>query len=186
MINELELSDKISQILIKSRTQADVSQTYMAKAMNKSKNTISNWESGIGSPNLICLFKWFDVLGLNPYKYLLELSIEMDIVNNSDDAYLKNYFTSIATDYEKSQLAFDVSNTTGSIWQEQLNMMTINNCCSLRSRVNLAQTVIDNYRMEQAHGLLCNTDQSIVDLDSLESSVRKGREAVLNKKYGYS
>ena len=59
-------------MLERSRIDAGKSRKYMAQALGKSINTIQNWESGIGEPGYRTLEKWFDALGLELGRYLMD------------------------------------------------------------------------------------------------------------------
>lgn len=189
MINEVELSQKFAEILSTSRISANLSQAYMARTIGKSKNTICNWESGIGLPNCVTLFRWFEICGVSPQKYILDTVVfpkETHCGNDDmeNEAFLLYYIKNIATEKEKEQLVFNIKGNTGSSWLEQLNMLSIDNCCSLRSRANIAQVTLDNYKMEKANNQL-SIDSDIVDVDSLEQAIDKGKQAVLNQKNRY-
>ena len=47
MLSEAEKSQIFGNMLAKSRNDAGKTQRYMAQALQKSVNTIQNWESGI-------------------------------------------------------------------------------------------------------------------------------------------
>lgn len=68
-MNRITTADHLSAMLTKSRKDAGQTQKYMAKALGKSLGTISNWEMGIGAPNLLDTIEWFDVLNLNFISY---------------------------------------------------------------------------------------------------------------------
>ena len=90
-------------MLEKSRADAGKSRKYMAQALGKSINTIQNWEAGIGEPGYRTLERWFEVLGLNLGRYLVEYNNPGTISHSTDGNiasmreqihhYVDTYFT---------------------------------------------------------------------------------------------
>ena len=56
-------------------------------------------------------------------------------------------------------------------------MIVADNHCSMRSRVNVAQTVYDNFLMESARGELVNEGVFMPDIESLSKVVENGRKS---------
>ena len=65
-------------------------------------------------------------------------------------------------------------------------MIVANNHCSMRSRVNVSQTVYDNFLMESARGELVNMDGVMPDLESLGKVVKSGRKSACDGIDSYS
>ena len=96
------------------------------------------------------------------------------------------YINTNYTERDIRQMAYCMFGDTGSSWHEQLNMLTANNHCSMRSRVNIYQAVYDNFLMEKARGELVNEDNIMPDLASLNIALQRGREAACENKNGYT
>ena len=73
ILQRIDISEKFASMWRKSREDAGKSQDFMAKAMRVSKRTIQNWEAGISCPSQSAGLEWFQILGLAPLPYYLEL-----------------------------------------------------------------------------------------------------------------
>lgn len=185
-------SEKLGQILSESRQKAHKTQRYMAVALHRSLPTIQNWESGYSTIDVVEFMEWFKILDLNPLRYILELLAPKEYSDishkDSDDRIqdsLRYYFTKVATSDEKRKLAYCIFGKTGSSWKSQLNMLTAHNKCSLRTRVNVARTISDSYKIEQAEGKLIYADSVVPDMENLDSAIQAGMNATLNGNSSY-
>lgn len=182
-MTEADRARAFGLMLEKSRTDAGKSRKYMAQALGKSINTIQNWEAGIGEPGYRTLERWFEALGLDLGRYLMEYKHPGIFTRSTDDdvigmrrklhQYVKTHFTD--TDIRRAY--FCIFGNTGSSWREQLNMVVADNHCSMRARVNVAQTVYDNFLMESARGELVNESEIMPDIESLSKVVENGRRS---------
>jgi hypothetical protein len=186
-------SDNLAFILSSSRCEANKSQKYMAQSLGRSVGTIQNWEAGIGAPNLLDTLEWFDVLGLNPLRYMLNFvypDTYMDLSAASSDedirAALLHYINDVASASEIRKLSYSIFGNTGSSWLAQLDMLTAHNHTSMRSRVNAAQTILDSYEMETARGELVGSQNILPDKENLRTAINDGKNAVLNGQTGYT
>lgn len=193
MFNRMAVADKVANMLVRSRTDAGLSQRQMAKALGKSIKTISNWEKGYGSPDAVTQMEWFDVCGLNELPYLLaknypEIYTDLSITSDLKDikAAIIKYIQDISDEGEIRQLAFCMFGNTGSSWKQQLNMLTAHNHCSMRSRVSVAQNIYDNYNIEKIKGELVCPDNIQPDMNALKAATNKGRDAIFNGHDGYA
>ena len=59
MKNEVDLilRNRIKDILIECRSEKDVTQTEVGKAVGKSKNAVASWEQGLSLPDVITLHR---------------------------------------------------------------------------------------------------------------------------------
>jgi transcriptional regulator with XRE-family HTH domain len=59
MKNEVDLilRNRIKDILIECRTEKDVTQTEVGKAVGKSKNAVASWEQGLSLPDVVTLHR---------------------------------------------------------------------------------------------------------------------------------
>ena len=193
MFNRVEIGENFSIMLKRSREDAEKTKKYMAQAMNRSVKTIENWEQGTAFPTLMTFLEWFEALGLNPMRYVLDFMFpdKYKILSETDqddalEEALVFYIKNVATVSEKRKLAFNIFGNTGSSWHAQLEMLTAHNHNPLAARVHASQVIYDAFRMAEAEGKLIRTDEAMPDRELLEEAVGKGREAVLNGKNGYS
>ena len=117
-----------------------------------------------------------------PDKFLTVDNTEIEKMVDCIHAYINTNYT----ERDIRQMAYCMFGDTGSSWHEQLNMLTANNHCSMRSRVNICQAVYDNFLMEKARGELVNEDNTMPDLASLNIALQRGREAACESKNGYT
>jgi len=182
MTSDYELSQNFAAVLTEARETAGQSQQFMAISLKKSKNTISNWEKGLGMPNMIDFTKWFLVLGLNPKVYFNKIidpenyGEELSEAKNGIIEYTKH----IMSDFTAEQLHEQMLEKTGSSFEQQVNMNCIHNKCSMGTRVRTAGSIAVAYRMDKAQGLLADEDESTIDLESLDKAVYNGNSSVLN------
>lgn len=193
MSTDLEKSQKFGEMLAKSRNDSGKTQKYMAQALGKSVNTIQNWESGIGEPGYRTLEKWFDALGINMERYILDYkysSMFDGLTQDSSISQIKDcihaYIDLQCSERDLRQMAFCMFGNTGSSFHEQLNMLTANNHCTMRSRVNVCQLVLDNYKMEQAQGELVGLNHIMPDTETLKMALSHGRSAAYAGENGYT
>ena len=59
MKNEVDLilRNRIKDILIECRSEKDVTQTEVGKAVGKSKNAVASWEQGLSLPDVVTLHR---------------------------------------------------------------------------------------------------------------------------------
>ena len=114
------------------------------------------------------------------------LAFDKDTVIEKMVDCIHAYINTNFTERDIRQMAYCMFGDTGSSWHEQLNMLTANNHCSMRSRVNICQAVYDNFLMEKARGELVNEDNIMPDLASLNIALQRGREAACESKNGYT
>ena len=192
MVNSVITKDIIGEILSKSRTISEKSQKSMAKLLNVSPGTIANWEQGIGCPDMVEYLQWFDALGINAMRPLLDYFYPSTFYGLSADddsrqirTALIKYFSEVASDDEIRKMSYNIFGESGSSWKAQLEMITAHNHMTMKSRVNVAQTVLDSYEMEQAREELVNVDHVMPNYEYLRECVAKGKKSVFEKRKGY-
>lgn len=187
-----ERENRFAQIWATSRVDAGKTQDYMAKGLGVSKKTIQNWENGVTAPDLFMGSEWFRVLGINPLPYYLSFlfpNLFADISpNDSDDSIEQALILLIrnSTAIEKRELLYLMAGRHGSPWYSLLQMITAHCHTSMKSRVNVARIVLDNYEMESVTGqLVCETNVK-PDIPMLKNAVEEGKKAVMAGKSGYT
>lgn len=187
-MNRLEINERFAFMWRKSREDAGKSQDYIAKALGVSKKTVQNWESGFSSPTQEKGFEWFDVLGLQPLPYYLELLYGNYQTSESDktveDALIT--FIKACTPEEKRKLLFILGATHGSSYAGIIEMLTAHLHVPLKDRLNVAHNILTNYEIASAQGTLISTEGVTPNIDLLNQSYENAKEAVKNNKNSYS
>lgn len=185
-LNRVLTAENLASCLSRSRTELNKSQKYMAQALGKSVGTIQHWEDGIGSPNLLDFLEWFNVLGLNPMRYLLDFLYPdtFEGIESSDEIRqaLIGYLKDNAPDSEIKKLAFCIFGNTGSSWHSQLDMLCAHNHTPMQSRISVASAITTNYAIAQSLDKLECTDHIMPDINNLKDSIDKAIQSVCDNK----
>jgi transcriptional regulator with XRE-family HTH domain len=175
-----------------SRAAVGKSQEFMALGLGVSKKTIQNWERGVSSPTFFQGSEWFRLLGLNPVKYYLEFlypwlfgDVQPTESDEKIDAALKLLIQN-ATALEKRELLYLMSDGHGSSWYALLQMVVAHCHTSMKSRVAVARTILENYEMEAGTiGLVC-PDNVQPDLALLRYAIEECKASVMENNSGYT
>jgi DNA-binding XRE family transcriptional regulator len=183
---------RFAKIWWSSRAEAGKSQEFMALGLGVSKKTIQNWEKGISSPDFFQGSEWFRLLNINPTKYYLAFLYPQSFgqlkPTDEDEKVEETLFQLIkhTTPMEKRELLFLMSGLHGSSWSSLLQMVTAHCHTSMKSRVPIARTILENYEMEAATiGLVC-PDNIQPDLDILKYAIEQCKETVIHNGSGYT
>mgnify|MGYP004634940915 FL=1 len=183
---------RFARIWALSRNNAGKSQEYMANGLGVSKKTIQNWEKGVSSPDLFNGSEWFRVLGVNPLPYYLAFlypELFDGISPECNDAVIEEAIELLvrnSTAQEKRQLLYLMAGRHGSSWYSLLQLFCAHCHTSMRSRVNAARMIADNYDMdEETDNLVCPSNVR-PDMNMLRKSIEDGKNAVMTHAYGYT
>ena len=69
---------KIDEFILKNRRRKHLTQAELARQLNVSNTTISNYENGVSSPKWDVLLKIFDILQVEP-NFLYQDSFSLDV-----------------------------------------------------------------------------------------------------------
>ena len=189
-MKDIKNAEKFATLLAKARLNAGFSQKQMAKLLGRSVSTIQNWESGYVCPSFFDTMDWFEVLGINPMRYLLNylyplkyenlntLSNDIAEIEKTKSA-LNYYIDNIASDSEILKIAFNVLGETGSSWNSQLDMLTAHNHLPLTHRIFVAQQVLDAFLLAKARNVLNCADQIMPDIEELERAVISAKQSII-------
>ena len=178
--------------LARSRVKAGLSQSDMAKQLGKSTATVRNWESGYISPDLPYVLQWADICGENIVQFLIRIinpKVAEDLKSDDTQAELEAmdfYWRQVATKHMIDEFAYIMSEATGSDWMAQLEMITAYNHCPLRSRINIANDIITNFKLAEAVGTIIEKDKIMPNIPLLERATKEAFEAVLQGKENYT
>lgn len=192
-INEVEITDRLAEMLKQSRIDQEITRKQLAKRLHKSDKTLQNWEEGYSSPDIVDLLRWFHCLGLNPLRYILDFcfpEVYKDTDLNGDIDKIKDtlleYIKDTASKDEIRKLSYCIFGNTGSSWNAQLDMITAHNHLPLIARIGSAKNIHDMYQMCESLGLLVGTEYIKPNLVSLSNAYEYAKESVMNGKNGYS
>lgn len=185
-------AENLAMVLAQARVDANQTQKFMAKSLGKSVSTIQNWETGVGAPNLIDTLEWFNVLGLNPMKYMLNF-LYPDTYGTlsekcSDDeirSALINYLQNLAPTAEIRKLSYFLFSNTGSSWQAQLDLFLAYNHTSLKCRVINALSIYNSYLIEKERNELIAPDCIMPDDENLYNAIKAAQQSAYDNKNGY-
>lgn len=193
-MNRIEKIERMAQMLRESRNDAKASQKDMANSLNKNVRTIQNWENGYGTPDVIELLDWFETLGINPLKYVLNWlypniydDLELTEANDPKDISnaVQHYFRDVATDAQVCKAAYSIFGNTGSSWNSQLDMLTAYNHLPLYTRALVCAQIIDAYEMCAANNKLIGLDNILPDMDALKDAKEIAKQSVIDGNVGY-
>ena len=188
-MNKIDISDRFAEMWRISRQDAGKSQEYMAKALGVSKKTIQNWEEGTSCPNQAKGFEWFNVLGLQPLPYYLQLlypsftGLEPNSSDQDIDKALTDLILSLPTD-SKRKILYIANGLHGSSPAAVLNMIIADLNTPLRARLNIALTIISNYELSKNLGE--TSDYIQPDMELLKLAYERSFESVKNNQSHYS
>lgn len=185
-MDRYEVSERFAKMYRKSRESQQKSQDFMAKSLGVSKKTIQNWECGLSSPSQISGFAWFQILGVNPMPYYIDLLFgnDDDLTDDSLDEVLTQLVLSL-TPSQKKKLLYCMSGRHGSSASAILDMTLAHLQTPLRDRINIASSIFNNYEVAMARGDVRLPDDVQPDMDFLYYAMEKGKEAVKMGLDGY-
>lgn len=185
-MNKYDFNEICSEILKKSREDANLSQKEMAKRIDRSIKTIQNWETAYSVPDIQEAVAWFEACESNILRYFLDIiypSTFKSIDTNSTDTQVKDalffYLNNVASPDEIRKIAFCIFGNTGSSWRSQLDMITAHNHLPMKCRVPVAAAILTQYEIEEANSTLINTNQIKPDIDNLRSAIEAGKSSAL-------
>lgn len=79
MKNDDKVREHIRNVLIECRTQRNLTQTEVGKAVGKSKTAVASWEQGLSLPDIVTLLK---------LSHYYDVSIDY-IYGESDDSHIR-------------------------------------------------------------------------------------------------
>jgi len=181
----MTIEDRFAKMWKQSRHDAGKSQKYMAEALHVSRKTIENWENGYSCPDQMMGFRWFSVLGLQPLPYYLELLYPNTFTSDDDkiDFALMEIIKGIPVDTQR-KLLYILYGHHGSVLPSFIELMVAYLQTPLELRLNIAETIMYNYKVADMHDA---TDKHIQpNMELINSSIRNCSDAVFNRHRCYS
>lgn len=190
MSSRITNSEKLALMLSSSRVSAGKSQKFMAKALGKSIGTIQNWESGVGAPNLLDMMEWFEILNINPLKYFLDF-LHPDTFNCNDSANsstdnneklreaLLTYIRDCSPDEDIKKLHYCILGNTNSSWSALLDIMTAYKHLTAKSRISIAQQIMNSYELEKDCETLVSPDSIMPNEINAKIAIQDVRRSII-------
>lgn len=183
---------QIGETLAKARVAAGLSQTDMARRLNRGKTTIQSWEGGASSPHSEDIMDWFEACGsspLAPFQEMLHPELyntpPTEMTDEAIEAALADYFHT-APRIVKEMVLFLVLGKHGSYPPAVIAEMCANLHTPLQNRVSTCGQILDNYNCAVAAG----TDSSPKDVQPpvnlLRTAYKAGKDAVMRGESAYT
>lgn len=183
---------RIGELLTRSRVDAGKTLEDMAEIMCVSRNTISNWERGVGTPDLPELEDWFDALGKDPiksylgYKYPDRYDGYNSGIIEEKRKKVADYILNYASPLIVEELEFHFFGDHGSDPDAVMQKSTAYLQIPLNQRQPIASTIYTIYSLvEASDGLNC-PDSVRPDKKMLKDAVDSGFDAAANGMSKYS
>ncbi len=170
----------ISQMLKKSREDAGLEQSDMAKAMGKTGKTIKHWET-TGQLAFLDLCRWFNCTDKSFWTYMREAFGLTNVFEytSKDKAIAKklvDYVNNKATDEEIKKFAFIDFGNHGSSWISILELMYEYVCTPLRERVITSRSVLVAYQSDNSTNKITGARHILPDIENLERCIKEATE----------
>lgn len=187
-----KLRQNLASILEQTRYDSHISQREMADRLHVSKKTIQNWESGYSEPLFSQLYMWFEVLGIQPQPYLLQLLYQdefnkktIDFSQKDVDNALIALLPSMSLE-EKKEILYLFYGSHGSSPESVMELIAAHLHTPLRNRINVSEQVITNYEIAEKMNELIHPDEALPDMSKLKKATSKARDAILHRKNSYN
>ena len=182
---------RFAQMHLNARTQAGVSQEYMAMELGVSKATIKNWEKGISEPTFFESIEWFRVLGKNPFAcYLSFLSLyKTELVSVEKEEAVSKAFIELANELPveaKHAILFLFYGEHGSSPFAVVQLFVAYLHTALKARLSSGITLTYIYELEyELKNIVCK-DECLPDIAAMREEVLLSKAFVLRNEYGYT
>ena len=163
----------------------------MADEMGVSKKTIQNWEKGISSPNMFQGIEWFQILGLNINRYMMDY-LYPEAMDESQESFEKNVTDALVSTINgmscdhKKKLLYLMNGNHGSHWSVIFDVMTAYSQIPLNQKVLTAGLITDQFEMARANDQLLIEDHVEPDLNLIKRAINSAKHAVCSGQQTYS
>ena len=191
-MDNIEYAKNFSEMLSKARYESGKSLEYMAHSLGISKQTCINYEKGTSYPNLKLAMQWFEVLGINFHRPLMELmypdlykNISADDTDDKIGSAIVDFISTLPTKAQR-QIAYLFLGEHGSDPSSLLQLFTAYLHLPLQNRVSIASAIYEAYEMCDQLGVLVCPEHIKIDKNTLKSAITSGKKAVVNNQSGYT
>lgn len=185
-------AQRLARMLYKSRNDAGKSQEFMALSLGVSKMSIINWEKGTSSPRFKQVMQWFQVLGINMHRPLMELIMpevyEGLRAEDSDEriaAAVVDFVETMPAQAQR-QIAYMLLGEHGASPMSLLELFTAYLHLPMQQRVTIARSIAEAYEMYEHRGKLICMEHVKPDMDGLKEAIEMAKAAVFRGEAGYS
>ena len=186
-----EYMKKFAEIHCLARLNSNKSQEYMAEALNVSKRTIQNWESGETCPSFFQSIEWFKVLNINPFPYYFKIIYpqKMDVNPNDNDEKIEEAFYTLMQNIsieDKRALLYLYYGKHGSSPHSIIQLLLAHLHLPMSFRINDACNINTNYKLAKELNILVCPENIQPDLTDFRKSIYKAVDACKNNmdRYG--
>lgn len=183
---------QIGETLARARVAAGLSQTDMARRINKGRATVQSWECGASSPPADKIMDWFEACGcspLAPFQEMLHPDLyrkpATDLTDEELDAALAAYFDT-APRIVKEMMLFIALGEHGSYPPAVIAEVCANLHTPLQNKVSVCGQVIDNYTCAVATDTDPVPDAPHPPLDLLRNAYKAGKAAAKSGESAYT
>lgn len=183
---------RFAVMLAQARMRSGYSRSRLSIRAGISERTLQSWEAGKTRPDFPELIALYRAMGLNPMRDILNYVFEDEIASLTPDSDIYSIrkalhllIDDVFSSHQIEELAFFLLGDHGSSVAGQLEMITAHNHTSPKAKVNVAQTVMNNYIMEQSVGELACPKNIMPDLDLLNECIQSAMDAVARHDTGY-
>lgn len=181
----------VGEMLSKARTDANVSQSQLAKLMGVDRTTIQRWEDNATKIKLEDALKGFSVLGVPMYPYLMSAlyTKELAHINDTSISEVKkelNLYINELDAFHIRELSFLLKGMHGSSPTGSLDLITAYLHLPLISRLCVAEDILTQYEVAETLGTLVNCAHIKPKTATLRKYTNSAKEAVLNGKESYT
>lgn len=181
----------MSNIWALSRESTGRSREYIADELGVSPNTVTNWERGTSAPNILQALDWFDVLGVEPYRYFLDFrypdifaGLDADSDMDAITAAL-HQIVRMTPDVVQRQWV-DMMLDDGIPFQALQAGATLYFKLSMPSRVILANSMAGMHDTAAQVRQLRNMDKIRFSRELLDTAVNRAKKAAMLRQSGYT
>lgn len=184
-------ASQIGKALAKARVSAGLSQTEIARRIEKGERTVQSWEKGCTSPDSDEIMDWCTACGVSPIAVFMEVlhpELYKEADNKKPDAAVDQELQMLVQalpPLTKRLLLFVLKGRHGSSPPAVISEIAANLHCPLNNRASVCGTIIDQYTYAQIAGLDPCPDAPHPPIDDLKINYKAGRTAAENGALGY-
>jgi len=179
-------------MLAKARTEAGLSQEYIANIIHVSRHTYRQWELGKDLPNIYQMLQVFSICGKNPlrsslnayhpevYEKLEGRSTDMEVLGA-----LTRYLQDFASPHEIRAIAYFIFGDHGSSWYGLCDMFLAHAQSSLRSRLSNCNGIVANHEADASTGDLVGCDHVQPDMELVKRCYESAKQSIKNREKAY-
>lgn len=179
-------------MFLSARLASGMSQAQAAKAIGVSKTTIQSWENGTSSPSQRKGFEYFQQLGIQPLPYYLQIFYHTEFKNlkvSSSDAEIDSALIAVIKDLPietKKKMLYIIYGDHGSSPAAVLDLIVAHLHTPLVARISVAEMVRTHFELAQKLDRLVSPRNIMPDMDLLDISIKRAKEAVANRSKHYT